>query len=753
MESQALECRRLLAAAGTPDTEYGDNGVQSISLTDNFRFLSPDGGIAVFPSGDVAGVARFSSSGPTTSYAFLRDATGAPKSSFGSAGFVNIEALGFNFTPESIAVQPDGKILIGGSSGYPSFGTGTVSQTGDFAIMRLNAGGSLDTTFGSGGIRVIDVDRNDFGLTSLYVKPNGKILAAGTSQLFTNERYIALMQLTPDGNMDSTFGDVLNGGFNLAGYDDTAQQLVYDSTYSRIIVASTKTLVGRNDTEFAVHQFFDNGIEDMLFGGGDAVVSFGGALMEDVVESVTISGGWIYVAGYRYSLNNSGESFSEDVVARVSRGPGHPVLQTGIWDDEYGGGDGFLQVDQLGLSLLDAPDGGFYLAGDTGNWDDEQPQWGFGISNYDSHGNLVSTFGTGGLAKIPTPGSLTSGMISRLQRDGAGHLVFARDVVEVERIQLQIARFDEFGNLPPVIELGSTVSYTEGDAPTLLSSTATITDNDSSNFAGGYITARISQNLRNGDVLSIQNQGTATGQINVSGRNVFIGTIRLGTFSGGTGGSQLLIRLNGNATPARVRVLLRRLQFSSVSDDPTAVRRTLRIAVNDGDGGTSRPDFKFVNVKPVNDAPGITRFGPPVTHTLRGPAVRLLSSSTTLSDPDSQNFSGGVLRVAITLNGHSSDVLAVRAGGTGASAVSIVGRQVRVGGVTIGTYSGGRNNVALSVVLNSNSTRDRVQTLLKAIGFHNSSETASTLQRRVRLTLSDGDGLQTALTKLVNILQ
>ena len=253
-------------------------------------------------------------------------------------------------------------------------------------------------------------------------------------------------------------------------------------------------------------------------------------------------------------------------------------------------------------------------------------------------------------------------------------------------------------------------------------------------------------------MLSIRNQGTASGQINVSGRDVFIGTIRLGTFSGGTDGTSLVIRLNGNATPARVRVLLRRLQFSSTSDDPGALRRTVRLAVNDGDGGTSQADFKFVNVVPVNDAPRITNYGPSVKHTRRGPSVRLLSSSTTLADPDSQDFSGGVLTVAITRNGHSSDVMAVRAGGTGASAVSISGTEVRVGGVTIGTFSGGRNNVALSVVFNSNSTRERVQTLLRAIGFHNSSATASTLQRRVQLTLSDRDGLQTALTKLINIL-
>lgn len=752
IESQALEHRRLLSAAGTPDVNYGENGLQTVSPAGHSRYWSPEGDIAVFPNGDVAGLAEFDSGTASASFVFLRGIDGAPKSEFGTAGFVNIDTLGYSYNPESIAVQPDGKILVGGSSGAQHFGTGTVAQTGDFAIMRLNANGSLDTDFGAGGIRVFDVDRNDFGLKSLYVKANGRILAAGTSQLFTSERYIALMQLSADGDIDTTFGDTPNQGFNLAGYNDNAEQLVFDTTYNRIVVASTKTLVGRNDAEFAIHQFFDNGFEDLLFGGGDAVVSFGDTSVEDVTESITLSGGWIYIAGYRYSLNNPFESFSEDVVARVSRGPGHPVIQAGLWDEQFGGGDGYLQVQQTGLSLLDAPGGGSYLAGETGRWDDESPQWAFGISRYDIHGSPVASFGTSGIGKRSSPGSTSSGMTSRLLRDGSGHLVFARDISEIERFQLNIARFHESGNIAPAVELSGAVSFTEGNLPTILAPGATVTDNDSQNFAGGNIIARISANAQSGDRLSIRNQGTASGKINTSGNGVFFGKIQLGTFSGGTGAASLVIRLNANATPGRVRALLRNLQFSSASDDPKALRRTVRITVNDGDGGTSSPDLKFVNVIPVNDAPVISGVGPSVSYTRLNPPAKLLSGATALADPDSPDFNGGTLAVALVLNGQSTDVLSIVAGGTGVSAVSIMGTRVRVGGITVGTFSGGKNSSALSITLNASATRDRVQTLLRAIGFSNASATASTLRRRVLLTLSDGDGQQTTLYKLVNVL-
>jgi uncharacterized delta-60 repeat protein len=636
------------------------DGVQSISPAGHTRLWSPEGDIAVFPNGDVAGVAEFSSGGGAKSFVFLRDATGAPKAGFGTEGFVNIDTLGYSYTPESIAVQPDGKILVGGSNGFRSYSSGTVSQQGDFAIMRLNANGSLDTTFGVGGTRVINGNRNDYGLKSIYVKPDGKILAAGTSQLFTNERYIALMQLTPNGNMDPLFGDVPNKGLNLSGYDNDAEAIVYDTAHNRIVVVSTHTVVGRNDEDIAIHQFFANGLEDNLFGGGDATVFLGDALIDDVAESVTISGGWIYVAGYRYTSNNSEEYFSEDFVARVSSGPGHSVIKSGVWDDEFGGGDGYLQVNQIGLSLLDAPEGGFYLAGETGRWEDENPQWAFGISRYNSQGTLVSTFGTQGVGRRLSIGPTINGMTSSLLSDSAGHLIFARDVDDASTNKLHVARFHEIGNLPPVVQLGGPVSYNEGDAPTILASAAKLTDTDSANLLGGNIAVRFSANAQVGDVLSIRDQGTATGKVNLSGSGLFIGTVRVGSFSGGTGGATLLIKLNANATPARVQLLLRNLQFSSVSDDPQALRRAVRVTVNDGDGGKSLAVFKLVNVVPVNDTPTIAAHGSSVTYTRRGPVARLLSSSTVLQDPDSHNFDGGVLSMAITLNGESSDILSMR---------------------------------------------------------------------------------------------
>ncbi len=73
-----------------------------------------------------------------------------------------------------IALQPDGKIIVAGSS----------EQGGhwDFALARYNSDGSLDTTFSADGKVITDFSgRNDFGV-AVALQPDGKIIVAGRSE-------------------------------------------------------------------------------------------------------------------------------------------------------------------------------------------------------------------------------------------------------------------------------------------------------------------------------------------------------------------------------------------------------------------------------------------------------------------------------------------------------------------------------------------------------------------------------------------
>lgn len=102
----------------------------------------------------------------------------------------------------SLASQSDGKVVIGGA--FTSF-AGTASNY----IARLNAGGSLDASFDPG-------TGADDGVYSVAVQGNGKILIAGGFQAFDGTPAGRLARLNADGTLDATFET--GAGFNADAY-------------------------------------------------------------------------------------------------------------------------------------------------------------------------------------------------------------------------------------------------------------------------------------------------------------------------------------------------------------------------------------------------------------------------------------------------------------------------------------------------------------------------------------------------------
>ncbi|WP_241776339.1 Ig-like domain-containing protein [Pseudomonas mosselii] len=149
-------------------------------------------------------------------------------------------------------------------------------------------------------------------------------------------------------------------------------------------------------------------------------------------------------------------------------------------------------------------------------------------------------------------------------------------------------------NAAPVIANlnGDSQTFTQGAGSVLLDSggNATVTDSDSVDFAGGNLTVAVSANgVAGEDVLGIRNQGNGAGQIGVSGNTVSYGGVAIGTYTGGTGGANLVLTFNGNATAAAVQVVVRNLTYdnSNAANSIGQATRTLSVTVNDGDGGTS----------------------------------------------------------------------------------------------------------------------------------------------------------------------
>ncbi|GAB3481480.1 M10 family metallopeptidase C-terminal domain-containing protein [Azotobacter salinestris] len=188
---------------GSLDTSFGEGGKANVDFDGGgwarVVVVQPDGKILLAGSGDNDfGVIRL-------------NADGSLDSGFGELSRVIVDIAGGKDRVDSLVVQPDGKILVSGSSYNPASGGW------DFGVTRLNADGSLDTGFGDLGKVIVDLgvthasDDKSYGL---FLQDDGRILVAGTGyyeHYLTHNSYydysFGVIRLNADGSLDSGFGD------------------------------------------------------------------------------------------------------------------------------------------------------------------------------------------------------------------------------------------------------------------------------------------------------------------------------------------------------------------------------------------------------------------------------------------------------------------------------------------------------------------------------------------------------------------
>ena len=147
---------------------------------------------------------------------------------FGTDGVVTTDFVGGFDAAEEVVLQPDGRIVVVGSAEL--IPGNFVSR--DFAVARYNTNGSLDTTFGNGGKVTSPLGEID-SASSVVVQPDGKIVAGGGGALTID---FALVRYNTDGTLDPTFG---SGGMvttDLGGSDYAALALQPDG---RIVAAGS----------------------------------------------------------------------------------------------------------------------------------------------------------------------------------------------------------------------------------------------------------------------------------------------------------------------------------------------------------------------------------------------------------------------------------------------------------------------------------------------------------------------------------
>jgi uncharacterized delta-60 repeat protein len=367
------------AAPGDFDRSFGSpNGYVK---TDFFGSEDRLESIAIQPDGKIvaAGVAY---GGGTSNYALARyNADGTPDFTFGSNGRITTDFFGGHDSATAVAIQPDGKIVVAGSA--TASGGNVV-----YGLARYHPNGNLDSSFGVSG----RVTTAFFGLgdhaAALVILPDGRIIVAG-SVFNGSSSDIALARYDSNGNLDSTFG---NGGKVIAtvpGSTESATGMAVQPS-GNIIVCGI-TFPDPASSQFALVRFGGNGSFDTTFGTGGIVKTGFGGNDSQAAAVVVQQDSKIVVTGF-----TSSPSGGDIALARYE--------SDGTLDSTFGTGGrvttDFSGTYDAGRDLTIQPNGRIVVAGYTFNAQSNSAN-DFALARYNSNGAIDTTFGTNGKVKGP----------------------------------------------------------------------------------------------------------------------------------------------------------------------------------------------------------------------------------------------------------------------------------------------------------------------------------------------------------------
>ncbi|HEY0678586.1 MAG TPA: T9SS type A sorting domain-containing protein, partial [Chitinophagaceae bacterium] len=209
---------------------------------------------------------------------------GTLDNSFSGDGIV---VTGFGVTNchvTALAVQPDGKIIAGGI-------TDPYGNT-DFALARYNADGTLDLTFDGDGLVTTDINIRDW-ITDIALQPDGKIVASGLSYSAQNWNDFVAARYNPDGSLDNTFSGDGKLVYDAASNTEMATGLALQAN-GKIIIGGYIT--GQYDQDFLLVRFNADGTTDNSFAtNGKLIMDMGYG--NDRIESLNIWDQRLYAVG------------------------------------------------------------------------------------------------------------------------------------------------------------------------------------------------------------------------------------------------------------------------------------------------------------------------------------------------------------------------------------------------------------------------------------------------------------------------
>ncbi|MCA9028644.1 MAG: hypothetical protein KDA86_25785 [Planctomycetaceae bacterium] len=371
---EKLEERTLLTA-GTLDLSFGTEGVVVTNLPDAEEANGND--VAIQADGKIVAVGQRQRN---QNDRFTEDIVVTRYNQDGSLdtsfgnGGIVILDFGTKENGQAVAIDDQDRIIVAGNW----------SDTHG-VIVRLQTDGSLDTSFSDDGRDVVAIDFHD-----IEIQDDGKIVAVGAhrnsnsdNQNFDNFRDFGIVRYNVDGSPDTTFG---TSGIGVVHTDFATPQEVADasgrneSAFGVTIDPLGRIIaVGQREAapvvDFAVARYLPDGTLDGSFGSGGTLRIDTGS--SDSANEVVVDGnGKIVFVGRGASIVRLNDD--------------------GSFDTSFGGGDGVVSgsfFEFLDVVLQD--DGKLITSGRNGH---------AGVFRFNTDGSLDTTFGTAGGVSVDISG-------------------------------------------------------------------------------------------------------------------------------------------------------------------------------------------------------------------------------------------------------------------------------------------------------------------------------------------------------------
>jgi uncharacterized delta-60 repeat protein len=428
---EALEGRDC-PSGGLLDPTFNGTGTQTVPDSVAYGATAT----VVQPDGKVVAVGSVRGANGLAQISVMRlNRDGSLDTTFNRTGSVAIKVAAKAYGG-TVALQPDGKILVGGEAYLSQFGY----NDSEYAVARLTANGKLDNTFAKSGVFTYNPTSRHEGVSGLAVLGDGSILVGGSSGVAgTNDDAFTVLKLTAGGTFNTAFGSGGVAQVHVGDWDSQDGMAVVPATGQIVLAGRVEEgpVRGSSPPQAALLMLTAAGQPDTSFNGTGYVLdppSEGAAF-----NRVAVQGDPTH--GYKLVVTGAPQGFQ--VVGRYTL--------TGAVDTTFGGaGTGFISFDFSSYafreltSLALAQDGSVVIAGTHQYAWDPATNTAYNemfVAHLSVDGALDTSFGPNGTGiSYARPDTFSSGSAVAIDPLG-GIVVGGSSSSSLNRSQAAFARF------------------------------------------------------------------------------------------------------------------------------------------------------------------------------------------------------------------------------------------------------------------------------------------------------------------------